>query len=80
MEKKPTKLKKNRKKLWTIIGAAALVLIIGLIGLVNLMMPDKVEIPDVSNMEVEEATEILKRQDLSSVKSVKRIPMKLKKG
>ncbi|WP_096550624.1 Stk1 family PASTA domain-containing Ser/Thr kinase [Ureibacillus thermosphaericus] len=62
VEKKPTKLKKNRKKLWTIIGAAALVLIIGLIGLVNLMMPDKVEIPDVSNMEVEEATEILEKE------------------
>lgn len=60
-EVKKKKQKKNRKKLWTIIGAAALLLILGIIVFINLILPDKVEIPDVSNMEVEEATEVLEK-------------------
>ncbi|MED3660354.1 Stk1 family PASTA domain-containing Ser/Thr kinase [Ureibacillus terrenus] len=60
-EKKTYKQKKKRKKLWSIIGAAALLFIIGFIVLINLILPDKAEIPDVSNMEVEEATETLEK-------------------
>ncbi|MFC5541297.1 Stk1 family PASTA domain-containing Ser/Thr kinase [Ureibacillus suwonensis] len=60
-KKQKVKQKKNRKKLWTIIGGSALLLIILFIVLINLILPDKVEIPDVSNMEVEEATDILEK-------------------
>lgn len=59
--KKPPKPKKNRKKLWTIAGLASLLFIVGFIVLINLILPDKVEIPDVSNKEVDEATEILEK-------------------
>lgn len=55
----PIKPKKSRKKLWAIIGSIVALLIIGLIVLLNLLKPDKIEIPDVSNLEVEEAIEIL---------------------
>lgn len=47
--------KKNRRKLWKIIGAVSAIIILLIILMFNILSPAKVEIPDVSNMEVEEA-------------------------
>lgn len=54
----PKQKKKNKKKLWTIVGISAAVLIF-IIFLISILTPNKIEIPDVSNMEVDEAIEKL---------------------
>lgn len=53
--------KKNRRKLVAIIGASIAIIILAAILAFNLLSPKKVEIPDVSNMEVDEATEMLEK-------------------
>lgn len=61
-ENKPKNTENNRKKLWTIVGIVSALLIISLIVLINILKPDKIEIPDVSNVELEEAKEILEEK------------------
>lgn len=61
IQKPEIKPKKNRKKLFTIIGIVAVVFIIGMFALFSLLLPDKIEIPDVSNKTEEEAKEILEK-------------------
>lgn len=55
----PKKKKKNRRKLWAIIGAIVAIIILTLILLANLLSPTKIEIPDVANMEIDDAIETL---------------------
>lgn len=55
----PKKKKKNRRKIWAVVGAVIAIIILSLILLVNLLSPKKVEIPEVTNMEVDEAIETL---------------------
>ncbi|MFP3916326.1 Stk1 family PASTA domain-containing Ser/Thr kinase [Lysinibacillus telephonicus] len=55
----PKKKKKNQRKIWAIVGAVIAIIILTLILLVNLLSPKKVEIPEVTNMEVEDAIETL---------------------
>lgn len=60
-DKQPPKQKKKRKKKWwKIIGIAAIALIL-LIIVIKLITPNKIEIPDVSDMEVDEAIEKLEK-------------------
>lgn len=59
-QKQKEQPKQNNRKKWLIsIAAAAVVIIIGFILLFKLLIPTKIEIPDVSNMTIEEAIKIL---------------------
>ncbi|KGR73847.1 Stk1 family PASTA domain-containing Ser/Thr kinase [Ureibacillus sinduriensis] len=53
------KKKKSRGKIWGIIVASILIVILAAILLFNLLTPKRAEIPDVANMELDEATEML---------------------
>lgn len=57
-ETKPKK-KTSRGKLWGIIIASILIVILAGILAINLLSPKKAEIPNVAGMEIEEATELL---------------------
>ncbi len=59
--KEPKKKKKNRRKLWAVIGAIVAIIILTLILLANILSPKKIEIPDVANMEIDEAIETLEK-------------------
>lgn len=54
--------KKNRRKMVAIIVAIIAIIILGSVLAFNLLSPKKIEIPDVSNMEVEEAIEMLESE------------------
>lgn len=54
----PVPVKKKRKK-WPIIIASAVLLVLVLIIGMALLTPNKIEIPNVENLTVEEATEVL---------------------
>jgi serine/threonine protein kinase len=59
-QKQKEQPKQNNRKKWLIsIAAAAVVIIIGFILLFKLLIPTKIEIPDVSNMTIEEDIKIL---------------------
>lgn len=53
------KKKKSRGKIWGIILASILIVLLAAILLFNLLSPKQVEIPDVANLELEEAVEML---------------------
>lgn len=57
-KQKPSKKKKGKKVFWITLGSIAALLIIALISLA-LLTPKQKEIPDVSKMDVDEATETL---------------------
>ena len=52
------KVKKKRKK-WPIVMLSLLLFIAAIVVLMALLTPNKIEIPDVSDMTIEEATELL---------------------
>ncbi|MDI7741614.1 Stk1 family PASTA domain-containing Ser/Thr kinase [Lysinibacillus fusiformis] len=56
---KAGKKKKSRGKIWGIIIASILIIILAAILLFNLLSPKQVEIPQVANLEVDEAIELL---------------------
>lgn len=58
-EPKAEKKKKSRGKIWGIIIASILIIILAGILLFNLLSPKQVEIPEVANLEVDEAIEKL---------------------
>ncbi|MDN4494196.1 Stk1 family PASTA domain-containing Ser/Thr kinase [Ureibacillus aquaedulcis] len=58
-EPKGEKKKKSRGKILGIILASILIVILAAILLFNLLSPEQVEIPDVANLEVDEAIETL---------------------
>lgn len=60
-DKKKNK-KKNRRKMVAIIVAIIAIIILGSVLAFNLLSPKKIDIPDVTNMEVEEAIEMLENE------------------
>ncbi|MFC7685466.1 Stk1 family PASTA domain-containing Ser/Thr kinase [Ureibacillus sp. GCM10028918] len=58
-ESKGQKKKKSRGKIWGIVLASILIVILAAILLFNLLSPKRAEIPDVANLDIDEATEIL---------------------
>ncbi len=62
---KGEKKKKNRGKIWGIIIASILIIILAGILLFNLLSPKQVEIPEVANLEVDEAIEMLETAGFS---------------
>lgn len=51
--------KKNKKKIWGIVIAIIAIIILSSVLIINLTKPDKIEIPDVTMMEVDEAIDSL---------------------
>lgn len=58
----PTAPVKKKRKKWPIIILSAFLLIIIAIFLISILTPNKIEIPDVAEMTVDEATELLEEQ------------------
>ncbi|HWL13753.1 MAG TPA: Stk1 family PASTA domain-containing Ser/Thr kinase [Ureibacillus sp.] len=64
-EPKVAKKKKSRGKIWGIIIASILIVILAAFLLFNLLSPKQVEIPEVANLEVDEAIELLENAGFS---------------
>ena len=64
-EPKVEKKKKSRGKIWGIIIASILIIILAAILLFNLLSPKQVEIPAVANLEIDEAIELLESSGFS---------------
>ncbi len=70
---------KPKKKKWTVMIGTLVTLAILILVLVFALTPTKKEVPDVANLTVEEATEILEDAGFKLGEQIERTTMKLKK-